>query len=97
MNLDDIKKIAAPILEAQLKKFGFRSLEVQEEADSNSETETILLVTAKYGDGAKEPEPRASLEAEVALKRALYEKGETRAVYLVHALPSDAESLPSET
>jgi hypothetical protein len=97
MNLKDVVTLAHQILEPRLKRFGFSGVDVrEEEGDSDSETETILIVRAKYGEDATEPEPRASLEAEVALKQALYRAGETREAYLLHELPSDAESLPSE-
>ena len=95
MDYERIREIVHPILKLKLGHFGYRNMEIFDEEDSNGSES--LGIFAKYGDGATEPEPRASLQAALAIKQALYRAGESKTVHLYHVLPSDADSLPSET
>jgi hypothetical protein len=95
MDYERIRDIVHPILNRELGHFGYRTMEVFDEEDSNGIESLAIL--AKYGDGAAEPEPRVSLQAALAVKQALYAAGESKTVHLYHVLPSDADSLPSET
>ncbi len=95
MDYERIREIVHPILKQKLGRFGYRDMEIFDEEDSNGFES--LGIFAKYGDGATDPEPRVSLEAALAIKQGLYAAGESKTVHLYHLLPSDADSLPSET
>lgn len=88
----EVREIALPILRDGLGAYGLVDAQVAESVDQDGDP--VLDISALYGPGAREPEPRASLKAELAIQQAVFRAGDERTIHLLHILPTDALSLP---
>ena len=89
---EQIQEIAWPILREALATFGLERIAVSEGTDPDGDA--VIDVSAIYGAEAREPEPRSSLKAELAVQQAIFKAGDERTIHLLHVLPTDAQSLP---